>query len=226
MDDSKNSPTLSGVRSVIGSTWFDVLDEDGRILLESRDYGDVGEETAGQTDVKEGRRILHALRDRFPLDDFQSSLDVCDEWVTVELRKEPRSADEKARRKQTALVARTVYQIREAIEAIPTNDKHEKALLSECFSWDDRINVVMHFGERFLYRTHLGAVPRFKSPDDARDAGLEFLNGLAGLPIGEWEIKVTGPFERLSYNFSPPAVIERVGKVYFKASIDPDQKAE
>lgn len=71
------------IKSTIGRTWFSIDEEDDQFVLESRDYGDVGEETAGQTDITEAKRILAALRAA----GVRCSAEVVDEWVIVTVPK-------------------------------------------------------------------------------------------------------------------------------------------
>lgn len=74
--------TESSIRKIIAPSWFDISDEgNGEFIIDTRDHGDVGSETAGLTDIREARRIAKALRAVSP--EIKVVADVCDEWVTV-----------------------------------------------------------------------------------------------------------------------------------------------
>jgi hypothetical protein len=77
--------TESNIKSVVGRTWFDVREEvEGEFMIDSRDNGDVGEETAGVEDIREGKRMLPLLREAFP--DAKVSGQVVDEWVIITVK--------------------------------------------------------------------------------------------------------------------------------------------
>ena len=67
-------------------TWFEMDVDDselvlGGISMSSRENGDVGEEQAGQADIKEATRILSLVYDEFGDDDIVAYVDIIDEWV-------------------------------------------------------------------------------------------------------------------------------------------------
>jgi len=77
------SATAEIVKKAIKGTWFDVEDDGGTIILSSREYGDVGDESAGAEDIKEARRLIVLLRNEFPTVKVEG--DIVDEWVMVTL---------------------------------------------------------------------------------------------------------------------------------------------
>jgi hypothetical protein len=66
---------------------WSIEDTGEAFLLTTRESGNVGEETAGQSDVVMGRRILGMLRKSFPQEENKSSAEVVDEWVIVSIDK-------------------------------------------------------------------------------------------------------------------------------------------
>jgi hypothetical protein len=82
--------TPSDIRTVIGNTWFDFQDEqDTSIHLDTRQNGSVYDEAPGQLDITEGLRILAAIRAVYPPTDYASAFETVDEWVCVNIHKEP-----------------------------------------------------------------------------------------------------------------------------------------
>lgn len=80
------SPKLQEVRAFVATlnSWFSTQEEENGskyLLIDTRDNGDVGDESPGQKDIAEGRRIAKALREKYP--ELNVSLDVVDEWVQV-----------------------------------------------------------------------------------------------------------------------------------------------
>lgn len=70
------------IKRIIGRTWFDVSEEGDEIIIDSREYGDVGEESYGEKDLKEGRRIIRLLRET----GLSCSIEGVDEWVIVTVK--------------------------------------------------------------------------------------------------------------------------------------------
>ena len=79
--------TLEQVKDAVNPTWFNFEDhESGSIVMDSREYGDVGQEQYGEADWKEGLRIKEVLEKAFP--EHFVTIDTCDEWVCVDIGKE------------------------------------------------------------------------------------------------------------------------------------------
>ena len=70
------------IKRIIGRTWFNVSEEGDEIIIDSREYGDVGEESYGEKDLKEGRRIIRLLRET----GLSCSIEGVDEWVIVTVK--------------------------------------------------------------------------------------------------------------------------------------------
>ena len=66
---------------------WSIEDTGEAFLLTTRESGNVGEETAGKSDIEMGRRILGILRKSFPDAENKSSAEVVDEWVIVSIGK-------------------------------------------------------------------------------------------------------------------------------------------
>ena len=66
---------------------WSIEDTGEAFLLTTRESGNVGEETAGKSDIEIGRRILGILRKSFPDAENRSSAEVVDEWVIVSIGK-------------------------------------------------------------------------------------------------------------------------------------------
>jgi len=63
-------------------TWFEEDDEsENSISFISREYGDIGSETAGVKDIKESKRLQKLLRNEFV--DLKIVIEVVDEWVEL-----------------------------------------------------------------------------------------------------------------------------------------------
>lgn len=84
MSMSIKEMTEEQIVKAIGSTWFELNDddrEDGKLLFETRENGNVGDESYGEEDYNEAVRILPMLRSAFPRQNFEGS--VCDEFVII-----------------------------------------------------------------------------------------------------------------------------------------------
>jgi len=78
--------TESDVKTVIASlrTWFSIDASDStRISYSTRDHGNVGAETHGQTDFDEAVRIRRELESRFS--NVRVNVDANDEWVNLDI---------------------------------------------------------------------------------------------------------------------------------------------
>ena len=69
-------------------TYMEVYDEDDteEILLTTRDNGNVGDETAGDADIKEAGRVQKLIKKKFP--DLIVDIEEVDEWVHLNIREE------------------------------------------------------------------------------------------------------------------------------------------
>ena len=69
-------------------TYMDVVRPDGdrSILVDTREHGDAYDETPGEQDIQEARRIAKAVRNEFGRDAVAVSLEAVDEWVSVNIR--------------------------------------------------------------------------------------------------------------------------------------------
>jgi hypothetical protein len=76
MDDIKAAVTRAGT--------YMVLEEDGPDLLQwgTRDHGSTYDETPGQADIIEARRVRQAILEA----GGTARIDIIDEWVTVTVR--------------------------------------------------------------------------------------------------------------------------------------------
>lgn len=87
---SKSNPKMEmidAIRDFIMDqrTWFEFDDAgDDYIYLTTRENGDVGNETPGQADWREGQRLGKAIKQNFK--NVKISLDYIDEWVNLEVR--------------------------------------------------------------------------------------------------------------------------------------------
>jgi hypothetical protein len=255
-NEDLNPVTVESVKKVVGRTWFDFEDQEDRIMLDTRDNGNVGDETPGQEDVTEGRRLIKALRAAFPL--HHCAFEIVDEWVHVDIKKRRKSEREQREEAletlkregkklhEPALTAALAAVHQEIIGPAPEgNDRramsnykakrtpfysNEHFLLERMDPKDPgRIVVTIgaFFGERLLYCDHLGAVPPFKTPEEAQEALSKLLAHLPGAEvIGKPAIE--GPYEKETYNYRPPNnIIERVGTIKFHLALgEPAQTAQ
>jgi|TARA_B110000977_G_C11063439_1_gene486865 hypothetical protein len=69
-------------------TYMEVYDEDDteEIMLTTRDNGNVGDETAGDADIKEAGRVQKLIKKKFP--DLIVDIEEVDEWVHLNIRDE------------------------------------------------------------------------------------------------------------------------------------------
>jgi hypothetical protein len=69
-------------------TYMEIYDEDDteEILLTTRDNGNVGDETAGDADIKEAGRVQKLIKKKFP--DLIVDIEEVDEWVHLNIREE------------------------------------------------------------------------------------------------------------------------------------------
>ena len=63
------------------TTWFDTELDGDLVILSTREHGNVGEETVGDEDIAEARRIITELKAKFPKAKIDA--EAVDEWVTV-----------------------------------------------------------------------------------------------------------------------------------------------
>lgn len=62
---------------------IEVSEDQKRITLDTRDNGDVGEETPGRIDIESAKRLTKSLKEKFP--DYKVNPDTCDEWTSVNI---------------------------------------------------------------------------------------------------------------------------------------------
>jgi len=220
----KNKVTRSAVFAAIGKSWFDLTEEDGRIELETRLHGSVGEETAGEEDKKEGLRILRALRKAFPVAHYETMFDVVDEWVSVSIRVEPFNKAERAAILKEAKLVKLNTKLREVTETLNAAARAENLNLRGPASFHvstghtfkpDQVEVKVEFGKRFLYTNHLGAGIKFATAEEAEAAGRKMLESF---PKIDWTMTISKPFDRTTYNNPAPYnVIETTASVTFTA---------
>ena len=221
------TPDIKTVKTAVGGTWFDIEEEADTIRLDTRDHGDVGEETPGKKDVEEGRRIAKALKTAFPT--HEVGLEAVDEWVVVDIRKTPKDARKLAEEAKARMIkGRSETWAPRIAEILAELDREifggERPNNCACpLRWNKSVGITENgnttialnteFGERFLYRDHPGAIPAFKTPEEARKAAEKIL-----LKFGPGT-KITGQrqtraMERETYNYRPPNnIIQRTGTV-------------
>jgi hypothetical protein len=218
----KKTPTVESVKEAIGRTWFDVSDEDSRIDVESRQYGDVGNETPGKRDIDEGKRLFKLIRKVFKASKWVLTFNITDEWVTVSLRKEPITAKEKAE----AVRKKRIETVRSRLEALVlvANEARKAEGYRTPFSshvYDGHYNVSatvkVNFGKRYLYLEHMNSRFVFADEDTAGAAIADIMKGLEDLT---WERTVREPTPRRTGNRPPPHnIIEEEGYIEFKADL-------
>lgn len=219
------------LRSAVGRTWFDLSESDDRLLLDTREHGDVGSETPGKPDLIEARRLATTARNLFPRHEVR--VEAVDEWVVVEVFKTEKSKsilDREALEKR-ALKLRGDWQshIETALSASSQKCLGQNVDLrnyARPFSWSQSMSPSKkscttkfrsEYGERHLYRDHLAAIPAFKNPEDSRQHFVEFVRTLGGTVKAE---TVTNPQKKLTYNHrSPNNVIEEIGNVSYDVEL-------
>jgi hypothetical protein len=248
INEGKNGPTLDktltseDIRRAIGRTYFGMEDDDSHILLDTRSNGDVGSETPGEPDIEEGKRILKSLRENFP--HHHSGIETVDEWVHVSIRKAPKSEREireaafetkrvQLTKKLSPSLGAAILAVNQKILGVENLKAPASANLAHPFYWDGKImaerptpetfgrpvlQIRSKFGERLRYRDHLGAIPAFKTPEEAMEKLPELLAALGGEIVGTPGKE--GPYERETYNYRPPNnIIERVGTITFSVAL-------
>lgn len=68
-------------------SYFDLEVEGDHFVMDTRDGGDICEETAGQADIDQGRKIRKEIKARFPL--IRTAIEAVDEWVHVTVYNQP-----------------------------------------------------------------------------------------------------------------------------------------
>ena len=228
--------TAPAVKDIAKHSWSDLEDRHDFISLTSRLHGNVGNETPGENDILEGKRLLEEVQKAFPASDFLSSFDVVDEWVCVELRKEPLSEEEKlvnSQRAERHEVARQVEAIAREIDS-PTDRIHltfQSGYRAEGMPFRPaKLSLTAKFGERILYKNDRNCDFTFKTAEEAAAAVEKVLPKITGLSLGNWEALPVRPlYEKETYNFRPPNnIIERSSEVTFEARVNlpSDRKPE
>lgn len=229
----KQLPTLSReeITALVGGTWFDLHDEDDKFVLDTRQNGDVGSETPGKADIAEARRMALELKRQFPRHEVRC--EAIDEWVLLEVSKAEKSR-EKLEREEREERSRKLSQewkprVEEALQSATAKCLGENTSAKNYavpFSWTGSLSVhgksattkfSSKYGERYLYRDHLGAIPVFLTPQESRKHFSDFIGQLGGKVTGE---SMTDPTPSLTYNYSPPNnVIEKVGYIYYQVEL-------
>ena len=226
-----NPLTTTEVKAAIGNTWFDAQDDNGKIMLDTRDHGNLGEETPGKKDIEEGRRITKALKAAYP--QHEVSFEIVDEWVIVDIRTTPKSqaklAEEAKAQKVMELTKLWAPKIENAFsqteaemfgEQRPQNHK-TPFYWRNCIEIQENGNtvipVVASFGERILYRDHPQSIPAFLTAEEARQAAEKIAATLGGKIRGQKQTRIC---ERETYNYNPPNnIIERTGTTFIDIEI-------
>jgi hypothetical protein len=225
----KLSPT--DVKSVVGSTWFDLEEGEDRLVLDTREHGDVGSESPGQPDILEARRMAAALRKSFPRHEVR--LEAVDEWVTLEVYRSEKSKEKLEREARDRRAERLKGTWEPHITAALSSAKRkclgenaESKNYAPPFSWERSLSpgpksctttFRSEYGERHLYRDHQGAIPAFKTPEESRLRFLELARELGGTIKAQ---RVNAPWKKHTYNRpAPNNVIEEVGHVSYDVEL-------
>ena len=167
--------------------------------------------------MEEARRIVKAIRSVFPREIYEVCDDICDEWVTVSVRKTPYSAEEIAKKAQEAKAWSVYSMVRDAVKALPKSESSSirPAIKLEVHpvNPNKRMTLIADFGERFANLNHLGAQVVFKTEEEAEKALRDFTHALPEMSISGWEKEIVPIFKRTSHSGAP---IENIGKVLFK----------
>ena len=220
--------TIDDVKEVVGKTWFDFEVDGDRIAMSTRDHGDVGDERAGKADIEEGRRMLVEIRKRCPMETRKSSFEVVDEWVHVQVFIKPRTKEETAKIKSDAVLKAEVGKLKEYLTKLNEQlrlDGNNPKIRDTAYTYEyDGYHLVVQFGERFLYREHVGSGFAI-STEEAALAIIDKIRpdfpALEFVPLSEFKASHNRTLrEDMSYNFNPPRAIEK------KASVHMDIKAK
>jgi len=74
------------LNDIIGPTYFNYEYDDDEVRIETRDGGNIGEETAGEADMRAAREIRKKVYLALPLIDVE--LDTVDEWTVLTLKEQ------------------------------------------------------------------------------------------------------------------------------------------
>ena len=220
--------TLAQVKRIVGKTWFDIDESDNFINLETREHGDVGSERAGKKDRIEASRLVAKLRKKLPADEYDITPDVCDEWVTITIPKDPIPESVRLRRR---LMKRSQELQHAANELLaPINAEWTKGMKENrkpfhfhildrsfgCLAPRYEATLLTTYGERLLYRNHPGCCPVFTDASTATAEAAKLLPRIQDLGLTFVSVKDSGFHEDLTYNYPPPRnVIERSGRVEY-----------
>ena len=231
--NSKTPKKLSRVdiNSAVEGTWFDVREESDSIVLDSREHGDVGSETPGKLDFAEAKRMSAILRGRFPRHDIR--VETVDEWVVLEISRCEKSKESLAKEKIAQLSAKAKERWKPVLaEALARSAKKclgpnaDSKNYARPFSWSNELSLGTksctttfraEYGQRHLYRDHLGAIPAFKDPGESLAHFSKFIREIGGTLKAE---RINPPWKKLTYNRpAPNNVIEEVGHVSYDVEI-------
>ena len=220
--------TLAQVKRIVGKTWFDIDESDNFINLDTRAHGDVGSEQSGKKDRVEASRLVAKLRKKFPAEEYDITPDVCDEWVTISIPKDPIPESVRLRRrlmKRSVEIQRAVNELLAPINAEWTkgakeirNPFHFHILDRSfgCLAPRYEATLLTTYGERLLYRNHPGSCPVFSEAATATSEAAKLLPIIQDLGLTFVNVKDSGFHEDLTYNYPPPRnVIERSGRVEY-----------
>ncbi len=215
-------PTVSSVREAVGRTWFDITDEETRIDLTSRDYGDVGSETPGKEDIKEGMRLFDLLKKVFKPSKWELRYETVDEWVTVSVRTTPWTPRELAK----MALEKKLDKLKKVLSGAVTkaNEEQKSPGCRDPFSsyvhygdYSRTASLKVNFGVRYLYKNHVASGFVFATEEQA-DAALKPI--VEQFPNLKWGKTIREPQKRRTGNYSPPHnVIEEEGYIEYSADI-------
>jgi hypothetical protein len=199
-EDSPPPITLAKVKELIGRTWFDFEETETEITLDTRDSGDVGEETPGAEDIAEARRIMKAIRTVFPKETHLTDWETCDEWVSVTIKKQPRPMEEIRKDRLIAEFNAKFDAVKERIA-----EKFSLGLRSVSVYWrNDELDLNIVFGDQILYLSYHKQFD-FRTEDDAETAAQEIMGMLNALPVESWgKREVSRPIKDFTGNYRPP----------------------
>lgn len=219
--------SAADIKAAVGNTWFDLEEDEDRLVLDTREHGDVGSESPGKLDVLEARRMAATLRKIFPR--HEVSLETVDEWVTLEVHRDEKSKEKLEReargKRAEKLKGDWEPHITAALSSATEKCLGENAQLKNYappFSWERSLSpgtksctttFRSEYGERHLYRDHQAAIPAFKTPEESHLRFSEVVRTLGGTLKSQ---RVNAPAKSYTYNRPAPYnVIEEVGHVSY-----------
>jgi hypothetical protein len=219
------------VKKAGGGTWFDCVEEEDRIIFDTRKNGDVGEGVPGKADLAEARELGKILAKKFPK--HEVSLDCVDEWVFVEIRRTEKSGDKIRREERDKLNLQLSKDwkpiVEEALETVGKaclGENYGKKNHDGGFSWGGTViasgksgttTFNAKYGERYLYRENMNAIPAFKTISESSQHFAKLLKILGGVLRNT---RTTKTYQQLTYNAEPPNnIIEDVGNIVYEVEL-------